>query len=313
MRALFFGTPEIAVPALEALNDIAQVVGVVCQPDRPAGRGMTLRPPPVKVAAERLGLPVHQPKKIKRPPLANWVAERNVDLALVMAYGRILPQAVLDAPRRGCMNLHASLLPKYRGAAPINWAIVRGESETGICLMQMDAGMDTGPVLSSHATPIAPEETAGDLAARLAQLAAVVVRQDLARAVQGELSPVPQDDAIASHAPMLEKKNGLVDWTSSAQQLHDHVRGMTPWPGAFTTLQDRTLKIHACKVHGGDANAEPGTVVMADRTGVVVACGDGLLELLTLQLPGKKAMAAYNMVLGRTLKTGDRLGAESRS
>lgn len=309
MRALFFGTPAIAVPALEALHEVAEVVGVVCQPDRPAGRGMALRPPPVKTAAARLGLPVHQPKKIKRPPLAAWVAEQNVDVALVMAYGRILPQAVLDAPRRGCLNLHASLLPRYRGAAPINWAIVRGESETGICLMQMDAGMDTGPVLSVHATPIGPEETAGELAERLADLAASVVRRDLEPAVRQELEPRPQDDEKATYAPMLEKSDGLVDWTLAADQVHDHVRGMTPWPGAFTTLRDRTLKIHRCQLHGGEADAEPGTVVVADRSGVVVACGRGLLELSTLQLPGKKAMAASNLVQGRALKTGDRLGA----
>ncbi|MFW5741242.1 MAG: methionyl-tRNA formyltransferase [Myxococcota bacterium] len=311
MRALFFGTPEIAVRALEALTEVAEVVGVVCQPDRPAGRGMTLRPPPVKLAAERLGLPVHQPKKIKRPPLADWVSQHQVDVALVMAYGRILPQTVLDAPRQGCMNLHASLLPKYRGAAPINWAIVRGESETGICLMQMDAGMDTGPVLSAHSIPIGPEETAGELATRLASLAAEVVRLDLQRAVDGHLAPQPQDDADATYAPMLEKKDGRIDWSLAAEQVHAHVRGMTPWPGAFTTLRDKILKVHRCKLHGGQADAEPGTLVIADRTAVVVACGQGLLELETLQLPGKKAMPAGTMVLGRTLKTGDRLGIDS--
>lgn len=308
MRALFFGTPEIAVPALEALANIAEVVGVVCQPDRKAGRGMTLRSPPVRIAAERLGLPVHQPKKIKRPPLAAWVSERDVDVALVMAYGRILPRAVLDAPRRGCMNLHASLLPRFRGAAPINWAIARGESETGICLMQMDAGMDTGPVFSSHPTPIGPEETAGELADRLAALAATVVRQDLQRAVDGKLEPHPQDDSQATHAPMLEKQDGRVDWSLAAEQVHAHVRGMTPWPGAFTQLHGKPLKIHRCKRHGGEIEAEPGTIVIADRTCVVVACGRGLLELETLQLPGKKAMPAGNMVLGRTLKAGDQLG-----
>jgi len=310
MRALFFGTPEIAVPALEALHEVAEVVGVVCQPDRPAGRGMTLRPPPVKAAAERLGLPVHQPKKIKRPPLADWVAERDVDVALVMAYGRILPQAVLDAPRRGCMNLHASLLPRYRGAAPINWAIARGESETGICLMQMDAGMDTGAVLSVHRIPIGSEETAGELADRLAELAATAVRQDLTRAVDGQLSPQSQDEDSATYAPMLEKKDGRIDWSLPVEKVHAHVRGMTPWPGAFTQMRGTTLKVHRCRIHGGEADAEPGTIVLADRTCVLVACGQGLLELVSLQVPGKKAMPAGNMVLGRTVRQGDRLGTD---
>lgn len=309
MRALFFGTPEIAVPALEALHEVAEVVGVVCQPDRPAGRGMTLRPPAVKVAAERLGIPVHQPTKLKRPPLAEWIAEQHVDVALVMAYGRILPQPVLDAPRRGCMNLHASLLPKYRGAAPINWAVANNETETGICLMQMDAGMDTGPVLSRHALSIEPEETAGELADRLAGLAADVVRQDLLRAIAGELAPVPQDHEAATYAPMLSKTDGSIDWNRSAQLVHAHVRGMTPWPGAYTSLGDKTIKVHRCRVHAGESSGHPGEIVLADRSSVVVACAEGLVELQTVQLPGKKAMDAGAMVLGRTLRQGDRLGA----
>jgi methionyl-tRNA formyltransferase len=311
MRALFFGTPEIAVPALEALHDIADVVGVVCQPDRPAGRGMTLRPPAVKLAADRLGLPVHQPAKIKRPPLADWVAEQNVDVALVMAYGRILPQAVLDAPRRGCMNLHASLLPKLRGAAPINWAIARGEQQTGICLMQMDAGMDTGAVLSSHAIPIGPDETAGELADRLAQLAARVVRDDLLRAVEGKLLPQPQAEAEATYAPVMTKDDGRIDWSGPAERVHAHVRGMTPWPGAFTALGDKALKVLRTRMHAGEAVGPAGTVVIADSTCVLVACGSGLLELVSLQLPGKKAMPAGAMVVGRTLRAGDVLGVGS--
>ncbi|PKN43791.1 MAG: methionyl-tRNA formyltransferase [Deltaproteobacteria bacterium HGW-Deltaproteobacteria-20] len=311
MRALFFGTPDVAVPALEALHDIADVVGVVCQPDRPAGRGMTLRPPAIKVAAERLGLPVHQPAKIKRPPLADWVAEQNVDVALVMAYGRILPQAVLDAPRRGCMNLHASLLPKLRGAAPINWAVARGEKETGICLMQMDAGMDTGAVLSSRSISIGPDETAGELADRLAQLAARVVRDDLLRAVEGKLTPQPQAEAQATYAPVMTKDDGRIDWSAPAEQVHAHVRGMTPWPGAFTTLGDKPLKVLRTRLHGGDVASPAGTLVIADSTCVLVACGAGLLELVSLQLPGKKGMPAGAMVVGRTLRAGDVLGVGS--
>lgn len=185
MRAIFFGTPDIAVPSLEALREVAEVVAVVCQPDRPAGRGLELRAPPVKERALALGFEVVQPEKVKTPEFAAWVEARKADVALVIAYGRILPKAVLEGPRRGCMNLHASLLPRYRGAAPIQWAIVRGETETGVCLMQMDEGMDTGPVFTRRAIPIGRDETAGELGGRLGRLAAELVREDLPRAVAG--------------------------------------------------------------------------------------------------------------------------------
>jgi methionyl-tRNA formyltransferase len=269
---------------------------------------MTLRTPAVKQAAERLGIPVHQPVKIKKPPLSEWVTAQKVDVAVVMAYGRILPQAVLDAPRRGCMNLHASLLPRLRGAAPINWAIVRGEKETGISLMQMDAGMDTGPVLGSKKLFIEPEETAGQLADRLALLAAEVVKEDIIPAVNGEFEPVIQADDEATHAPMLSKRDGEIDWNQSAEQIHALVRGMTPWPGAYSFLRGLTLKVHRCALHKGESSDPPGTILLADSSSVIVSCGRGLLSLETLQLPGKKPMQAGAMVVGRTIQQGDRLG-----
>lgn len=312
MRAVFFGTPDIAVPALRALHRLAQVVAVVCQPDRPAGRGLELRAPPVKAAALELGLEVHQPTKVKVPEFAAWLRGLNADVALVMAYGRILPQGVLDAPRRGCMNLHASILPKYRGAAPISWAVVNGETETGVCLMQMDAGMDTGPVLSCHRIPIGPAETAGQLAERIAALGAEVVTADLGRAVDGALTAEPQAHELATHAPMLSKENGLVPWDKPAQQVHDHIRGMTPWPGAFTSLRGKSLKIHRAHVHSPETLAEPGALVVCDRDAVVVACGEGTIALDTLQLEGRKAMSAGEMVCGRGVVRGDRLGAVAR-
>src|SRR4051794_37390852 len=206
MRALFFGTPAIAGPSLEALHGLAEIVGVVCQPDRPSGRGLTVKPPPVKERALELGLPVVQPAKIRTPEFAAWAREANADAALVIAYGRILPPAVLEAPRRGCLNLHASILPKYRGAAPITWCIVKGETETGISLMQMDEGMDTGPVLSVHRIPVGAETTAGELTVALGALAAEVVRADLVRAVEGGLPSSPQDHAAATMAPLLDKE-----------------------------------------------------------------------------------------------------------
>ncbi|WP_437643809.1 methionyl-tRNA formyltransferase [Sorangium sp. So ce362] len=310
MRALFFGTPAIAVPSLEALASIADVVGVVCQPDRPAGRGLELKAPPVKVKASELGLPVVQPEKIRTPEFAAWVKDAAADVALVIAYGRILPKAVLEAPRRGCMNLHASILPRYRGAAPITWAIAGGEAETGISLMQMDEGMDTGPIFTIHPTPIGPDTTADELAIELGALAARVVREDLRRAVGGELVATPQDHGAATHAPLLKKEDGRVRWDRSARQIHDHVRGMTSWPGAFTTLEGKTLKVLAARVESetDSGGAPPGTVVMAGRSVVIVACGGGAIQILRAQAEGRKPLAAADLVAGRTLQTGMVLG-----
>ncbi len=269
MRALFFGTPDIAVPALDALHAVAEVAGVVCQPDKPAGRGLELKPPPVKLRAAELGLPVVQPTKIRTPEFAAWVRDAAADVALVIAYGRILPPAVLAAPRRGCFNLHASILPRYRGAAPITWAVVDGEHETGVSLMAMDEGMDTGPVFSIHRIPIDPEATADNLYLALGALAADVVRADLARAVAGELTATPQDHAAATMAPLLEKEHGRIDWARPASRVHDHVRGMTSWPGAFTTAGGKTLKVLESRTGAtGGEQGPPGTVVAAGKQGI---------------------------------------------
>jgi methionyl-tRNA formyltransferase len=309
VRALFFGTPAIAVPSLEALHAVAEVTGVVCQPDRPAGRGLEVAPPPVKARALELGLPVVQPAKVRTPEFAAWMRDAAADVALVIAYGRILPLAVLDAPRRGCMNLHASILPKYRGAAPITWAIVRGETETGISLMQMDEGMDTGPVYSVHRVPIGPETTATELTVTLGALAADVVRADLARAVAGELLANAQDHAAATMAPMLEKEHGRIRWSESARAVHDHVRGMTAWPGAFTTTQGKTLKVLESRVGQAEGvAADPGTVVVAAKNGIEVACGAGTLRILRAQLEGRKALGAAELVGGRAVLVGMPLG-----
>ncbi|HVR18485.1 MAG TPA: methionyl-tRNA formyltransferase, partial [Polyangiaceae bacterium] len=232
MRAIFFGTPALAVPSLVALAEIAEVAGVVTQPDRPAGRGMKTQPPAVKSAALERGFDVFQPEKVRSGELLRWLADRSPDVSLVIAYGRILPTDVLDAPRRGAMNLHASLLPKFRGAAPINWAITQGETETGVSLMQMDAGLDTGPVFVRETLAIGPEENAGELAARISELAARVVRTHLARAVGGELVSEPQDESLASHAPLIESRHRLVDFSQPAERVSDLVRGMAPSPGA---------------------------------------------------------------------------------
>jgi len=308
-RAVFFGTPQFAVPCLEALVEIADVAAVVCQPDKPAGRGLEVAPPPVKKRALELGLTVVQPTKLRTGEFARWLREQNADVALVVAYGRILPKDVLDAPRLGCVNVHASLLPKLRGAAPITWAIVRSEPETGVTLMQMDEGMDTGAMLQTFATPITEEETAGELSERLSALGALATRKGLPTYVSGGLTPKPQDHAKATAAPMLKKEDGRIDFAKPARAVHDHVRGMTPWPGASTASRGKLLKVHATRVTDLPAgNAAPGTVVFADKSRVIVACGERGVELTRVQLEGKKAVSAGDWFLGRGVAEGDRLG-----
>jgi methionyl-tRNA formyltransferase len=309
-RAVFFGTPQFAVPCLEALTEIADVVGVVCQPDRPQGRGLELTAPPVKKRAIELGLNVVQPTKLKTGEFAAWLRDQKVDVALVVAYGRILPKDVLDAPRLGCVNVHASLLPKLRGAAPITWAVVNGEPETGVTLMQMDVGMDTGAMLEQFATPVAEEETAGELSERLSAIGALATRKGLPTYVSGGYTPIEQDHAKATLAPMLKKEDGRIDFTKPARAVHDHVRGMTPWPGAVTTARGKMLKVHATRVTDvpQGKKAEPGTVVFADKTRVVVACGERGVELSRVQLEGKKAIGSGDWFLGRGIAEGDKLG-----
>lgn len=311
-RAVFFGTPQFAVPCLEALAEISEVVGVVCQPDRPQGRGLELSPPPVKERALALGIAVNQPTKVRNGELATWLKDLNPDVALVVAYGRILPKDVLEAPRLGCVNVHASLLPRLRGAAPITWSIVRGDPETGITLMQMDEGMDTGAMLEQFRTPIDPDETAGELSERLAAMGALAVRKGLPKYVMGGYVPIAQDHASHTVAPILKKDDGRIDFTKDARAVHDHVRGMSPWPGAFTTSRGKTLKVHATRVTDLPANAtdaKPGTVVLADKSRVIVACGGRAVELVRVQLEGKKAVSASDWHAGRGVAEGDLLGA----
>jgi methionyl-tRNA formyltransferase len=305
-RALFFGSPAFAVPSLDALHGIAEIAGVVCQPDRPAGRGLELTPPAVKVRAAELGLDVTQPTKLRTGEFGAWVRDRKADVALVVAYGRILPKDVLEGPRLGCVNVHASLLPRYRGAAPITWAVVKGEAESGVTLMKLDEGMDTGPTFARVVTPVGPDETAGELSERLARLGAGAVAEWLPRYVAGGCVLEAQDAALATMAPMLEKENGRIDWSASATRVHDHVRGMSPWPGAFTTARGKTLKVRSTRVVRGDvAGARPGQVVVADKTRVLVACAEGCVDLVSVQPEGKRAITSAEWVMGRAIAEGD--------
>lgn len=309
-RAVFMGTPQFAVPCLEALSELAEVVGVVCQPDKPVGRGLELTAPPVKKRALELGLTVVQPTKLKTGEFAQWLRQQDADVALVVAYGRILPKDVLSAPRLGCVNVHASLLPKYRGAAPITWAVVNGEPETGVTLMRMDEGMDTGDMLELFPTPVGEHETAGELSERLSALGALAVRKGLPKYVAGQYTPIKQDHTKATTAPMLQKSDGKIDWSKPARAVHDHVRGMTPWPGAFTTARGKPLKVHATTVTDVPSpRATPGTVVLADKHRVVVACGERGIELARVQLEGKKPVSGPDWFLGRGVAEGDRLGS----
>ena len=307
MRAAFFGSPAFAVPCLDALTSVADVVAVFSQPDRPAGRGMKLRPPAVKVRALELGLPVYQPTKMRDGRVAEQLRALELDVALVVAYGRILPRPVLDAPRVGCVNVHASLLPRWRGAAPIQWAIASGDPVTGVSLMQLDEGMDTGPVVTMDETPIEPNETTVGLSERLAAMGAVMVERDLPGYVAGELLPRAQEGE-ATHARLLTKEDGALDFGWTAQAVHDRVRAMRPWPGAYTSDQGQVLKVHLSRlVESSGRHGDPGQVLGLSEQGLRVACGEGVVALSELQQPGRKRLAADAFVAGRG--TPERLGA----
>lgn len=307
LRVVFMGSPSFAVPCLEALLATEQVVAVVTQPDKPAGRGLGLQPPPVKVRALEAGVRVMQPASVRKPPFVDELRALAPDVAIVVAYGKILPPEVLAAPRHGCLNVHASLLPKYRGAAPIQWAIIRGERETGVTLMQMDAGMDTGAMLLKRSIAIDDWVTAGQLHERLAPLGAEVLVEGLKALKAGTLAPEAQDDAQATMAPMLTKETGRVDFAAGARAVRDLVRGCDPWPTAYAALDGEVLKLFRPKIVSG--RGAPGVVLGADRDGLLVGCGDDAIAFAELQLPGKKRMPASALLAGRPIAVGTRLGA----
>jgi methionyl-tRNA formyltransferase len=308
IRTVFMGTPDFALPTLEGLVEAGvQLIAVYTQPDRPSGRGKKLTPPPVKELACRLGIPVFQPVRLRDPSVIEKLRDLSPDLIVVVAYGQILPKSVLEIPRYGCINVHASLLPRYRGAAPINKAIVDGEQVTGVTTMRMDVGLDTGDMLVKRATEIGPEETAGELHNRLALLGREAMEETLQRLRAGKLTAEPQDDSFSCYAPMLKKEDGRIDWGLNAQTIHNLVRGMSPWPGAFTFLQGEMLKLGDTSVENG-AGGPPGTVLEAGSQEVRIACGQGVLRVRELQLPGKKRLAAADFLRGRPLLPGTRLG-----
>ncbi len=307
-RVVFMGTPEFAVPALRRLLEAYQVVGVVTQPDRPAGRGRKLQPPPVKELALTQGLPVLQPRSLRKDPAAlQAIADLRPDLIVVAAYGLILPQSVLDIPPHGCLNIHASLLPKYRGPAPIPAAILAGDKETGVTIMRMDAGMDTGPILAQRRTPIHPDDTTASLSARLAELGAELLSEVLPRWLKGEITPQPQDDAQATYCGLIRKEDGEIDWTQPAEAIARQVRAYDPWPGAFTFWRGQRLKVLRARPADLPADSPAGTVILADKLPAVVT-GQGALLLDEIQLAGKRAMPADTFIRGYRDFVGSRLG-----
>jgi len=310
VRTIFFGSPDFAVPCLEALHDISDIAVVISQPDRPAGRGLAMRPPAVKKRALELGLEVWQPKKVRTAEFAEKLRALDADVAVVVAYGRILPRGVLDAPRTGCVNIHASLLPRWRGAAPIQWSIVHGDEETGVTLMQVDEGMDSGAILATVSTPITPEDDAATLSDRLSKMGAELLREQLARYVAGELTPQPQDEGAVTMAPLLKKEHGRIDWNTSAQAVHNQIRGMNPWPGAHTVLGDRRIKVHRAVASTLDPEgAAPGEVIALDPEAILVACAKGTLEIQELQESGRKRVDARAFATGRGIAVGDRFSS----
>ena len=301
-RIAFFGTPAFAVPTLRACQEVGTVVAVVTQPDRPRGRGQHVTAAPVKEDATRSGLPILQPPKLKGTDFAERLRELHLDVAVVAAYGRILPVDVLEAPRLGCVNVHASLLPRWRGAAPIQWAIASGDDETGVCLMQMEAGLDTGPVLALRRTPILPGDTSETLQHRLSELGGTLVRDELPRFLAGALVPRPQPAAGVTLARMVEKEDGRLDWSRPAVELERRMRAFTPWPGAWTRLGSTLLKVWRAEVVPG--SAAPGTVLAAGRT-LDVATGAAALRLVEVQPEGKRRMTAADFLTGHRLREGD--------
>lgn len=326
MRILFMGTPDFAVPCLEALvKNGRDVVGVVTQPDRPKGRGRQLAPSPVKVKAIQYGIPVYQPEKIKTPEFVSRLKEIRPDLIVVVAFGQLLSPEILDLPPYGCVNVHASLLPRYRGAAPIHWAVINGEQETGVTTMYMDRGLDTGDMILRQVIPIEEDDTVGSVHDKLAEAGAGLLVKTIDEIEQGRAPRIPQDHNAATYAGMLKREHERIDWNREARDLRNLIRGMNPWPGAYTTLGDKVLKVWKAEVFtgclgsGGETAAqgtcgaavpgETGKVLeIIPGQGMVVQTGKGRLLLKEVQLQGSRKMTVEEFLRGHPLKPGTRLG-----
>ncbi|MEO7652454.1 MAG: methionyl-tRNA formyltransferase [Bryobacteraceae bacterium] len=307
MRIIFLGTPAFAVPTFEHVLSAGHVVlEVVTQPDRPKGRGQQFAASPVKEAALRAGLPVYQPERIRRPEAVEHLRGLAADAMVVVGYGQIIPQSIIDMPRYGILNVHASLLPKYRGAAPVQWSIVNGETRTGVTTMQIDAGLDTGDILLHAETGIGMEETSVELASRLSSMGAALLVETLAGLEGGTIAPRKQDDAQATYAPILKKEDGAISWRAPAAAIHNRVRGLLPWPGAYTSFRGQTLHIWKTRLAAG-VGAAPGGLRRAGRT-LLASCGEGMLELLEVQQEGKKRISGEAFANGQRLVDNESFG-----
>lgn len=308
MRIVFMGTPDFAVPSLQALIDAGHdVCAVYTQPDKPQGRKQILTAPPVKTLALEHDIPVFQPNTLKNEGEQARLRELAPEVIIVVAYGKLLPKAVLDIPPHGCINVHGSLLPRWRGAAPIQWAVIAGDEMAGVTTMQMAEGLDTGDMLLTYETKVGEKETAGELFDRLAQSGAELLTQTLVKL--DEITPRPQDDAQSCYAHMLDKQMAVIDWSKSAHEIDCLIRGLNPWPIALTTLSGERLKVFAAEKANG--NGEPGTVLEADpKKGLTVACGEGALKLTEIQLVGGKRMKATDFLRGHAIEVGTKLGDE---
>lgn len=306
MRVVFMGTPDFAVPSLQILLDHGyEVCAVYTQPDKPKGRGHKLQPPPVKELALQHQIPVFQPATLRKEEVQAEIRSWNPDVIVVVAYGKLLPKAVLDAPKLGCVNVHGSLLPQYRGAAPIQWTVLNGDKVAGVTTMFMAEGMDTGDMLLKAETPVGEEETSGQLFDRLKDLGADLLLETLQGLEAGTITSVPQDEAQATRAPMLSKELSQVDWTKSAQQVHDLIRGLNPWPSAVSYLDGRKLKLHASRVREGSGEAGK---AFAQDGALWVYCGQGALELTEIQTENGKRMDGKSYLLGHPLQEGSHFG-----
>ena len=313
MRVVFMGTPDFAVGTLKALlQSRHQVVAVVTQPDKPKGRGKAMQFTPVKEVAVRAEIPVLQPKRVREPEVVEEIRQFHPDVIVVVAFGQLIPKAILDMPQYGCVNVHASLLPKYRGAAPIQWAVIDGEEKSGVTTMQMDEGLDTGDMLLTEEVVLDPQETGGSLFDKLSEVGAELLLKTLDELEAGNVHPQKQpSESTTAYAAMLTKKMGEIDWTQSAVQIERLVRGLNPWPSAYTHLGQKTLKIWRAAVHPSMVQTkEPGTVILMDKKHFGVQTGDGMLEILELQLEGKKRMDADAFLRGYQVEDGIKLGEQ---
>jgi len=311
-RILFMGTPEFAVPVLQRLlSDGYPIVGVVCQPDRPQGRHMKMTEPPVSIAARAAGLPVLQPEKVRTPEFEQAIRDLSPDMIVTAAYGRILPPNILAVPPLGCLNVHASLLPAYRGAAPIQWSIINGDPETGVTIMMMDAGMDTGDILLQRRITIPGNMDAGELSQALSYLGAELLPEAIEGLLAGRLHPLPQDHARATSVPMMSRELGRIDWSLNAQQIHNLVRGTSPWPGAYTWCGEKRVKVHKTRVCRESAliasakGLEPGTICLCGEV-ISVACGEGVIDLLEIQSESGKRLHCRDCA--HNFRTGQMMG-----